>query len=125
MSAKMPATTAMGALPKTPLSRRKTRKDGQVGASPQAMVQTMKARIEPTMMWRRPYCSLRGAQKRGPAPASQPSIRLSSLGKDRPRTSMRGTHRKCNLDNRNQGYYEVLRRNKGGEGGEGGEEPDR
>jgi hypothetical protein len=66
MSAKIPVTMAIGAEAKMPASRRKTRKDVQLGDSAQAKVQIINIKKVPTIRFRRPYCSLSGAQTSGP-----------------------------------------------------------
>lgn len=62
----MPGTMARGALAKTPVARRKTRNDAQVGASALAKVLRVKRMKAHSVGILRPNCSLRGAQKIGP-----------------------------------------------------------
>lgn len=66
ISARIPATTAMGELPVTPQNRRNTSNEGQFGEKPQAMVKRVKMVNVAIHRFRRPLCSLSGPQIRGP-----------------------------------------------------------
>lgn len=59
-SARMPATTAIGALPNAPQKNRKTRNAGQLGAKPHASVKMPKRIKVPMLRSFRPKCSLMG-----------------------------------------------------------------
>ena len=69
MSARMPVTTAMGALAKVPDRNLKISKTGQLGARAQAIVKSTNRTNVPMVMSRRPNCSLKGAQTIGPLPS--------------------------------------------------------
>lgn len=62
----IPGTSAIGALAKTPVSSRKTRKVGQVGETAQARVKMVKKENVPMVSRLRPKCSLIGAHSSGP-----------------------------------------------------------
>lgn len=66
----IPGTRAIGALAKTPVNSRKTRKVGQVGETAHAMVKMVKKENVPMVNRLRPKCSLIGAQSSGPVRVS-------------------------------------------------------
>lgn len=66
MSARIPATMAMGELANTPVKKRNTSRADQLGARAQAMVKAVKQAKVARLRSRRPKCSLRGPQMMGP-----------------------------------------------------------